>query len=111
VSKFLFLLEYTDYIKSILNFENPKYTDEYIYNSYLRNQKEGKLLLKEGLIYSQPVDTTVEILKRKFSELIFKKYEDVDISIQGMDDKLGKYLPLINNLGYFVSSPLKEMII
>lgn len=104
MSKFLFLLEYSEYINSVVKFEESKYTDEYIYKSFIKNTKGGNLVLKEGLILSQPPDTTIEILKRKFKELIIKKYDDGDISIMGMNDNLGKYLPLINNLGYFISS-------
>jgi hypothetical protein len=104
MSKFLFLLEYNDYITSILNLEETKYTDEYIHKLFLDNTKNSKLLLKEGLIYSQPIDVTIRILKQRFQELDIEKYDDGDISIQGMNDRLEKYLPLINNLGYFISS-------
>jgi hypothetical protein len=104
MSKFLFLLEYSDYINSIINYNSPKYSDEYIHEYMIKNQKNGILPLNEGLIYSQPIDITIKILKNKFSELDIKKYEDGDISIEGMNDKLKKYIPLINNLGYFISS-------
>lgn len=105
MSKFLFILEYNEYINSIINYSSSKYTDEYIYEYMNKKQRNGVLTLNEGLIYSQPIDTTIKVLRNKFSELDIKKYEeDVDISIEGMNDKLKKYIPLINNLGYFISS-------
>jgi hypothetical protein len=107
MSKFLFLLEYNDYINSVINYNKPKYSDEYIYEYMIKKQKNGILPLNEGLIYSQPIDLTIKILKNKFNELDIKKYEDDDISIEGMSDKLKKYIPLINNLGYFISSAFK----
>jgi hypothetical protein len=107
MSKFLFLLEYNDYINSVINYNKPKYSDEYIYEYMIKKQKNGILPLNEGLIYSQPIDITIKILKNKFNELDIKKYEDGDISIESMNDKLKKYIPLINNLGYFISSAFR----
>jgi len=107
MSKFLFLLEYNDYINSVISYNKPKYSDEYIYEYMIKKQKNGILPLNEGLIYSQPIDITIKILKNKFNELDIKKYEDGDISIEGMSDKLKKYIPLINNLGYFISSAFR----
>jgi hypothetical protein len=108
MSKFLFLLEYDDYINSVINYNKSKYSDEYIYEYMFKNQKNGILPFNEGLIYSQPIDTTIKILKNKFNELDIKKYEDGDISIEGMNDKLKRYIPLINNLGYFISSAFRD---
>lgn len=104
MSKFLFLLEYNEYINSVINQKDNKYTDEYIYEYMIKNQKNNILPLNEGLIYSQPFDTTIRTLKNKFNELEIKKYNDGDISIEYLDNKLKKYIPLINNLGYFISS-------
>lgn len=104
MSKFKFVLEYNDYINNTVNGNNSVYSDEYIYNLFIKNTKNGKIPIKEGLIYSQSTETTVRILNKKFPELTIKKYEDGDISIEGMNSNLGKYIPLINNLGYFISS-------
>lgn len=104
MSKFLFLLEYNDYINSIINYENSEYADEYIYEYMNKIQRNGLIPINEGLIYSQPIETTIRILENKFNELKIKKYDDGDISIERLNDKLEKYLPLINNLGYFISS-------
>ena len=107
MSKFLFLIEYNEYINDIINSKKSKYSEEYIYNLFLKNTKNGKLLLKEGLIYSQSIEKTTKILKNRFKELNIKTYDDGDISIEGMDCELGKYLPLINNLGYFISTAFR----
>ena len=40
MSKFLFLLEYNDYINSIINYNKPKYSDEYIYECMIKKTKE-----------------------------------------------------------------------
>jgi hypothetical protein len=108
MSKFLFILEYNEYIESLINSKYSKFTDEYIYNCMLDNYKDKIIPIKEGLIYSQPVDTTIRVLKNKFSELEIKKYDDGDIVLSGMNDKLKKYIPLINNLGYFISNAFDD---
>ena len=102
------MLEYNDYINSIINYKIPNYSDEYIYEYMNKNLRNGILPLNEGLIYSQPIDITIRVLKNKFDELDIKKYEDGDISIEGMNDRLKKYIPLINNLGYFISSAFND---
>lgn len=106
MSKFLFLLEYKSYIDSIVNNGESEYGDEYIFNSMKENERNNILIVNEGLIYSQPIDITIRVLKNKFDELIIDKHDDGEISIQRLNNKLGKYLPLINNLGYFISSIL-----
>ncbi len=104
MSKFIFLLEYNEYIRDNVNNIDSKYSDEYISKYMSSVSRGGRLILKEGLIYSQPQKITIDILKRKFSELDIQIDDDSDISIVGMDHKLSKYVPLINNLGYFISS-------
>ena len=104
MTKFIFLLEYNEYIRDKVNNIESKYSDEYINQSISSISRGGKLILKEGLIYSQPQKTTVDILKRRFTELDTQIYDGGDISIMGMYNKLSKYIPLINNLGYFISS-------
>lgn len=107
MSKLKFLLEYNEYLNSVINYKNSKYSDVYIYEFMSKVQRNGILPLNEGLIYSQPIETTMRILKNKFSELEIKSYDDGDISIEGLNDRLVKYMPLINNLGYFISSAFK----
>ena len=107
MSKLIFLLEYNEYLNSLVNYKNSKYSDEYIYEFMSKVKRKGTLPLNEGLIYSQPIETVTRILKNKFSELEIKTYDDSDISIEGLNDRLKKYIPLINNLGYFISSAFK----
>jgi hypothetical protein len=74
-------------------------------------KEEYELNLKEGLIKSTPIEETIYILKKQFSNWIFQ-YEkgDKDFTIEILKIKDGiqlkyfeKLLPLLNNLGYFIS--------
>ena len=95
-----FLFEYNEYIKNIENSNN----DEYIYNEILKRTKFNYLVLLEGLIKTQPIDKSINILKRKFGELLINKEPDGEIYISNQPPKeLKKYLPLITNLVYYVS--------
>ena len=96
---FKFLFEYQEYIENIENGDK----DIYIYNEILKRSKFGRLVLVEGLIHTQPVKKSVNILKRRFPELNIEIEEDGEIFISGLNDKIGKYLPLFTNLGYFIS--------
>jgi hypothetical protein len=95
-----FLFEYNEYIKDIENSNK----DEYIYNEILKRTKFNRLVILEGLIKTHPVDSSINILKRKFSELLISKEPDGEIYIENQPPKeLKKYLPLITNLGYSIS--------
>jgi hypothetical protein len=95
-----FLLEYKEYIDNIEKSSN----DDYIYNEIKKRTKFGRLAIVEGLIHTQPVDKTVDILKRRFQELTIEVESDGEIYIENQPpQKLEKYLPLITNLGYFIS--------
>jgi hypothetical protein len=95
-----FLLEYKEYINNIE--ESSK--DDYIYNEIQKRTKFGKLALVEGLIYTHPIDKSTNILKKKFPEFIIEIEEDGEIYIENQPpQKLQKYLPIITNLGYFIS--------
>lgn len=95
-----FLFEYNEYIKNIENSNN----DEYIYNEILKRTKFNRLVIVEGLIKTHPVDKSINILKRKFSELFINKEPDGEIYIENQPPQiLKKYLPLITNLGYSIS--------
>jgi hypothetical protein len=56
---FKFLFEYNDYIENIENIENSD-KDIYIYNQMV------KVPIIEGLIFTHPVDKSVNILKMRF---------------------------------------------
>jgi len=74
-------------------------------------KEEYKLNIQEGLIKSTHVGETIYILKKQFSNWIFQ-YEkgNKDFTIEILRLKEGiqlqyfeKLLPLLNNLGYFIS--------
>lgn len=97
---FGFILEYNDYIDDI---ENSK-KDNYIYSEIQKRTKFGKLALIEGLIFTHPTERSINILEKRFPELSIKTDTDGEIYIQNQPpQKLEKYLPLITNLGYFIS--------
>jgi hypothetical protein len=97
---FKFLLEYKDYIDNIENSEK----DNYIYNEILKRTKFGRLAIVEGLIHTYPTEKSVNIIKKRFPELTIEVESDGEIYIENQPpQKLEKYLPIINNLGYFIS--------
>lgn len=97
---FKFILEYKDYIDNIESSEK----DNYIYNEILKRTKFGRLAIIEGLIHTYPSDKSMNILKKRFPELIVELESDGEIYIENQPlQKLEKYLPIITNLGYFIS--------
>lgn len=97
---FKFLLEYKNYIENIENSDK----DKYIYNEILKRTKFDKLAIAEGLIFTHPIGKSVNILKKRFPEFIIKVENDGEIYIENQPaQKLEKYIPLITNLGYFIS--------
>jgi hypothetical protein len=97
---FKFLLEYNDYIRNIENSDK----DNYIYNEILQKSKFGRLPILEGLIFTYPADKSVNILSRRFPELKIEIDKDGEIYIENQPpQELNKYLPIITNLGYFIS--------
>lgn len=94
-----FLLEYQEYIDNIENSNK----DLYIYDEIKKRSKFDRLTLVEGLILTYPIDKSVNILKKRFPELDIQVETDGDIFIQGFTNKIDKYLPLITNIGYFIS--------
>jgi len=97
---FKFILEYKEYIDNIEDSEK----DNYIYNEILKRTKFGRLAIVEGLIHTYPIDKSVNILKRRFPELKIEVEDDGEIYIENQPpQKLEKYIPIITNLGYFIS--------
>lgn len=89
-----FILKYNDYISKI--YESSSDDDLYIYN-YSND-------VNKGMIWTIEVNKAIDIIKRKFSELHLVKAEDLtSVYIEGSFDVLSKYIPLFNNLGYFIS--------
>lgn len=103
VNTFKFLIEYKEYIKNIENVENSN-KDDYIYNEILKRSKFNRLVILEGLIKTHPVHNSINILKSKFPELVVEIEDDGEVYIENQPtSKLEKYLPIITNLGYFIS--------
>jgi hypothetical protein len=97
---FKFILEYKEYIDNIENSEK----DNYIYSEILKRTKFGRLAIVEGLIHTHPIKKSVNVLKTRFPELSIDVEEDGEIYIENQPpQKLEKYLPIITNLGYFIS--------
>lgn len=99
MSKLKFIFEYQEYLKNIENSDQ----DDYIYAEILKRSKFDRLTLVEGLIYTHPVDKSVDILKRRFPYLDIEVGEDHEIYIYELKHKINHYLPIITNLGYFIS--------
>lgn len=111
-NKLKFLIEYQKYIESLECISNRTHTrtrngegeteeendDIQIYEK-MKHQR-----LIEGLIHTYPSVNSANILQRRFKELCCTIEDDGEISILLRDPCfVEKYLPLINNLGYFIS--------
>lgn len=94
--KMLFLLEYGDYLRNIIN--KTEIDDLNIYNQF----KEE--IIVEGLLHTYPNDFSLNIILKRFKELEGNVEPDGEIFIKGDFDELKKYVPIFNNLGYFIST-------
>ena len=101
-NKMQFLLDYYQYINNIDNLNNSDDLD--IYNKSLKQTKNNYIVLAEGLITTHPVNKSVNIIKKRFPNLIIEIEEDEEIYIEGDFGELSNYIPLFNNLGYFIST-------
>lgn len=99
-NKLKFLKEYNSYIENIENLNNKD--DLIIFNDLNKQMKNGSLII-EGLITTHPIDKSINIIKRRFPYLNVEKEDDGEIYIEGEMKELKTYLPLFNNLGYFIS--------
>ena len=90
-----FILEYQEYIKKVLNLSEKD--DEHIYEEY------KKWRIVEGLIKTHPSNKSSEIISKRFTELESNDESDGKIYVAGYFKELEKYIPLFNNLGYFIS--------
>jgi len=96
-----FLIEYRNYINDIDNSDIS--SDDYIYNEILKRSHNNRLRISEGLIKTHQSDISIKIIKKRFPELDISIDHDGDIYIYKLNDKISKYLPIITNLGYFIS--------
>lgn len=100
-NKLKFLKEYNGYIENIENLNDKE--DISMFNEFEKHTKNNNLILLEGLIKTHPIDKSISIINRRFNNLKVEKEEDNEIYIEGEIDELKNYLPLFNNLGYFIS--------
>jgi len=91
----MFLLEYSDYLRNIATKNNED--DINIYNQY----KEE--IIVEGILHTLPSELSKNIILKRFHELNGNVEPDGEIYLEGNFDNIKKYLPIFNNLGYFIS--------
>jgi len=94
MNKLKFLLEYDKYIKSIIDLTTN--------DDMIMFEKFNKIILNEGLIFSYPLDKSIKILSNRFPNLKITSEPDGEITIEDVGE-LKQYLPLINNIGYFIA--------
>lgn len=86
-----------DYIKYFENIENLSTKDDIsLYNKYKPYY--------EGLINTCDPEKSKRILIKRFPELIIQIEDNNGLFIQGFNKIINNYIPLINNLGYFIST-------
>lgn len=90
-----FIFEYQEYIEKVLNLSQKD--DKHIYDEY------RKWHIVEGLIKTHPSNKSSEIISKRFSELNSNVEADGKIYVEGNFRDLEGYIPLFNNLGYFIS--------
>ncbi len=101
---FKFIFEYNEYLEKVSTNRESVNDDNYIYNQILESSRYGKLTFLEGLIHTHPVDKSVNIIKRKFPNIEVTIETDGEIFIECLsEEEIGKFIPIITNLGYFVS--------
>lgn len=96
-----FLFEYNEYLENI----ESSIDDDYIFNEIKKRTKFDRLAIYEGLIKTYPPNKTVQILTKRFPQFQIEIEEDGEIYIENQPSRQIKdYLPLITNLGYFIST-------
>lgn len=96
------LMDYNQYLKNIdILSEQDDYS---MYDEFKQHYKNGKLVITEGLIKTHPLEKSVNIIKKRFPNLNIEIEKDGEIYIEGDLSLLKQYIPLFNNLGYFIST-------
>ena len=101
-NKLSFLINYNKYLKDI-EFLSEK-DDNSMYENFKQHSKNGHLVIIEGLIKTYPLKKSVNIIRKRFPNLIINIEKDGEIYIEGDISKLKNHIPLFNNLGYFIST-------
>jgi len=92
--KIMHFVEYEHYMKNI---EDLAWCDRLMYESI------NNAVISEGLIMTHPNDLSLEIILRRFPHLTGNIEPDGEIYLEGLEHNLNVYLPIITNLGYFIS--------
>lgn len=90
-----FLLEFYEYIENIDKYDSEK--DKNIFTTF----KDYNLI--EGLIWTVENTKSLNIILRRFKDLVGSIEQSGEIFLEGNFSELNNYLPLFNNLGYFIS--------
>lgn len=101
-NKMKFLLDYYKYIDNIETLSCIE--DDFIFSEIKSHSKFGYLAISEGLIMTHPLIKSSAIIMERFPELDVSVENDGEIYIEGKFDEIKKYLPLFENLGYFIST-------
>ena len=101
-NKMFFLMDYNQYLKNIDMLSEKDDLSMYEkFNNYIKN---GSFILTEGLLKTYPLEKSARIIKNRFPYLSVELEKDGELYISGNMIDLKNYLPLFNNLGYFISS-------
>lgn len=101
-NKMSFLMDYNQYLKNIDILSEKD--DISMYENFKQHSKNGYLVLTEGLIKTYPLEKSINIIKKRFPNLIIEIEKDGEIYVEGDMIELKNYIPLFNNLGYFIST-------
>ena len=97
-----FLINYYQYMNDVDNLSLLE--DSNMYDRFKKQSKNGYLIISEGLITTHPLNKSINIIKKRFPSLTVEIEEDGEIYIEGEMSELKNYIPLFNNLGYFIST-------
>ena len=101
-NKMEFLINYYQYMNDVDNLSLLE--DSNMYDRFKKQSKNGYLIISEGLITTHPLNKSINIIKKRFPSLTVEIEEDGEIYIEGEMSELKNYIPLFNNLGYFIST-------
>ena len=94
------ILEYYQYIKNIdkLNHED----DLIMYNEIKKRSKFGGLVVSHDLLKTYPIHESINIIQKRFPELIVKDQFGFRLYVEGFVKNLTNYIPIFTNLGYSI---------
>lgn len=90
------IFAHNDYMENVENLSIIEDND--IYKQF----KECYII--EGLIFTHDSQKSCDIINRRFTEINSNVEKDGEVYIEGNFKELSNYIPLFNNLGYFISN-------